>query len=343
MLKSLVIAAMELTGLSHALTPIYAGRGVIFTGHRVLRDTDTTLIPGNAVTESQLQRMVQCIRESGWELVPLEQVPTLLNDSRKPRFACMTFDDGFADNWTVATPVLRAADVPFSVFPVVGYIDRQLVPNQELLEWLILRTDHFELQLDGSTAITEPTRTLEEKRAAFAKGMALVWRNVPGLSDALARTAHALGLSIQAFMDETFMSWDQLRQLAHTPGVSIGTHSMSHRALASLDREQAYLELARPRKLLQEALGVPIECTAYPYGSAKECGPREYALARDAGYKIGLSTRPGNLYRDHSQELLSLPRVTISMVPHASSNRFIRTSLRGIRNAAMNKLRRKVA
>jgi peptidoglycan/xylan/chitin deacetylase (PgdA/CDA1 family) len=343
MLKSMAIAAMELSGLSAALTPVYAGRGVIFTGHRVLRDGQATLIPGNAVTESQLDRMVKCIRRSGWEIVPLESVPRLLADASKPRFACLTFDDGFADNLQVAAPLLRAAGAPFAVFPVVDFIARTRVPDQELLEWLVLRADRLELRLADGTALREATRSPEEKQAAFHKLMALVWQKAPGLGEALASAARGLDLSVDDFMNETFMTWDQLRQLAGMPGVTIGTHSLSHRPLASLDTQQAFEELARPRELLAQTLGVPVTCTAYPYGSKKECGAREYDLARKAGYTVGLTTRAGNLYGEHARELLSLPRVTISMVPHASSDRFIRTSLRGIRNAVMNRLRRKAA
>jgi peptidoglycan/xylan/chitin deacetylase (PgdA/CDA1 family) len=343
MLKSMAIAAMEMSGLSAALTPVYAGRGVIFTGHRVLRDGQATLIPGNAVTESQLDRIIQCIRGSGWDIVPLESVPALLADASKPRFACLTFDDGFADNLHVAAPVLRAANAPFAVFPVVDFIARTRVPNQELLEWLVLRADRLELHFPDRASLREATVTLEQKRAAFHRAMALIWQEAPGLSESLASAVRGLGFSVEDFMNDTFMSWDELRQLAHLPGVTIGTHSMSHRPLASLQSQHAFEELARPRELLQQTLGLPVTCTAYPYGSKKECDSREFGLARKAGYTIGLTTRPGNLYSEHSRELLSLPRVTISMVPHASSDRFIRTSLRGIRNAVMNRLRRRVA
>ena len=342
MLKSAAIAAMELSGLSTVLTPVYAGRGVIFTGHRVLRDGESTLIPGNAVTESQLDRMLKCIRASGWQIVPIEAVPQLLADRSAPRFACITLDDGFADNLAVAAPVFSAARAPFSVFPVVSFIDRQIVPSQELLEWLILRTERLDLEAGGER-IQADTRTVDEKLAAFGRAMSLVWRQVPGLGEALAASVQRHGLSVDDFMNQTFMSWEQLRQLAHTPGVSIGTHSLSHLPLASLEEQRAFEELRQPRELLQQKLGVPVTCTAYPYGSRKECGPREYRLAEKAGYRVGLTTRPGNIYADHASELFSLPRVTISMVPHASSDRFIRTSLRGIRNAVMNRLRRKVA
>lgn len=343
MLKSLAITIMELTGLSHALTPIYGGRGVIFAGHRVLRDNQSTLLPGNAVTESQLDRIVECVRRSGWEIVSLDAIPEVLADKRHPRFACLTLDDGFADNLTIGAPVLNAADAPFTVFPAVAFVARQLVPSQELLEWLILRNERIELELPGGVRVSESARTPEEKRTAFSRTIPLVWHNAPGLSEALLEAADTTGTSVATFMDETFLSWDQLRALAHTPGVSIGTHSISHRPLASLGEQQALEELAKPRDLLQDALGIPVTATAYPYGSRKECGQREYRLARQAGYKLGLTTRPGNVFSDHAQDLLSLPRVTISMVPHASSNRFIRTSLRGIRNAALNRLRRKAA
>jgi peptidoglycan/xylan/chitin deacetylase (PgdA/CDA1 family) len=343
MLKSMAIAAMEMSGLSAALTPVYAGRGVIFTGHRVLRDGLATLIPGNAVTESQLDRMVQCIRRSGWEIVPLESVPSLLADASKPRFACLTFDDGFADNLHVAAPLLRAASAPFAVFPVVDFIARARAPDQELLEWLILRVNSLALRLSDGAALRESTRTPAEKQAAFHKLMGLVWRKAPGLGDALASAARDASLTVDGFMNDTFLTWDQLRELAHMPGVTIGTHSLSHRPLASLDAQLAFEELARPREMLSRTLGVPVTCTAYPYGSRKECDSREFELAKKAGYTLGLTTRAGNLYGEHARELLSLPRVTISMVPHASSDRFIRTSLRGIRNAVMNRLRRKAA
>jgi peptidoglycan/xylan/chitin deacetylase (PgdA/CDA1 family) len=343
MLKSLAIAAMELSGLSHALTPLYAGRGVIFAGHRVVPDDQLTLIPGNAVTESQLDRMLKCIRRSGWEIVPLEAVPDLLRDKKGPRFACITLDDGFADNWTSAAPILSAESAPFSVFPVVGFVARRVVPSQELLEWLILKGDRLELRLPDGTHVIESTGTPEQKQAAFAKAIPYVWRDSPGLGEALADAARSLGASIDQFMDETFLSWAQLRLLARTPGASIGTHSMRHRPLASLESKEALEELVISRDILQDTLGISVNCTAYPYGTKKECDEREYQLAMQAGYRIGLTTRPGNIYPDHLEKLLSLPRVTISMVPHASSNRFVRTSMRGIRNAVMNRLRRKAA
>lgn len=342
MLKSISIAAMELSGLSRVLTPVYAGRGVIFTGHRVLRDGQPTLIPGNAVTESQLDRILRCVRHSGWELVPLDSVPQLLAEKGKPRFACITLDDGFADNLNVAASVFGTSGAPFSVFPVVDFIARKRIPNQELLEWLILRTDQLDLRLSDGDHIKMAIRTHEEKKAAFAKAMSLVWRNLPGLNEALANAVQKIGLSTDDFMNETFLSPKQLHALAHMPGVIVGTHSMAHSPLASLESKQAFDELFKSRVALQELIGMPINCTAYPYGSKKECGKREYELAKQAGYTIGLTTRPGNIYGHHINNLLALPRVTISMVPHASSDRFIRTSLRGVRNAMKNGLRRTV-
>lgn len=342
MLKSFVISALDKTGIATALSPIYAGKGVIFTGHRVLRDGSPTLLPGNAVTESQLQRIVQCIRRTGWDLVSLEEVPRLLSSRSRQRFACITLDDGFADNWHVAAPILAANKAPFSVFPVVGFIDRSTIPDQELLEWVLLNSEQIDLRLPGLPEIKRDVGTMAAKQQVFDEVMRLVWRRVPGLSQALEDHLRQRQQTVDAFMNETFMSWEQLRQLAHTERVTIGTHSLTHRALATLPVAEAGSELSKSREMLQRKLGVRIRCTAYPFGSPRECGVREYSLARDAGYDIGVTTRPGNIYARHRASLLALPRVTLSMVPHASSDAFIRTSLRGVRNAVLNRMRRTV-
>ncbi len=340
MLKSLVISALDRTGIAAALSPIYAGRGVIFAGHRVIRDGELTLLPGNAITESQLDSIVKCIRRSGWSLISLDDVPALLESRSRERFACITLDDGFADNWTTATPVLTANEVPFSVFPVVGFITRSTTPNQELLEWILINSDDIDFEIPDVFQLRTNVRSVADKKAAFAQLAPFLWKQTGGLRQALESELSRQGHNLAEVMNKTFLSWDQLTKLAHTRGATIGTHSLTHRPLAALDVKEAREELLNSRDVLEKNLSVKIRHTAYPFGSHRECGPREFSLARDTGYRIGLTTRPGNIYKKHSHSLLALPRVTISMVPHASSDGFIRTSLMGARNAVLNGMRR---
>ena len=51
---------------------------------------------------------------------------------------------------------------------------------------------------------------------------------------------------------------------------------------------------------------------AYPVGDPTSAGAREFALAREAGYEIAVTTRPGMLFPEHAAHLLALPRVSLN-------------------------------
>ena len=52
------------------------------------------------------------------------------------RFVCVTFDDGYSDNYTLAYPLLKRLGVPFTIYVTTGFIDNQLpmwwYPSQRL-------------------------------------------------------------------------------------------------------------------------------------------------------------------------------------------------------------------
>ena len=51
---------------------------------------------------------------------------------------------------------------------------------------------------------------------------------------------------------------------------------------------------------------------AYPYGDRVAAGPREFALARSAGFKTAVTTRPGMLFPASAAHPTALPRVSLN-------------------------------
>ena len=51
---------------------------------------------------------------------------------------------------------------------------------------------------------------------------------------------------------------------------------------------------------------------AYPYGYASAVGPREVALAKEAGYVSAVTTRHGVLQQGHANHLTALPRISVN-------------------------------
>ena len=57
---------------------------------------------------------------------------------------------------------------------------------------------------------------------------------------------------------------------------------------------------------------MPIRHFAYPVGDPGSAGPREFALALEAGFDSAVTTRPGHLFPEHLGHLHALPRVSLN-------------------------------
>ena len=66
------------------------------------------------------------------------------------------------------------------------------------------------------------------------------------------------------------------------------------------------------RARIESALQRPIVHLAYPYGDRGAAGQREFALARAAGYKTAVTTRPGMIFPESADHLTALPRVSLN-------------------------------
>ena len=88
------------------------------------------------------------------------------------------------------------------------------------------------------------------------------------------------------------MTWDQVRALRRT-GHAIGSHSLSHRVLATLEPGAQSNEITESRQLLQQATGGEIRSFAYPVGGPQHFNDHSVRCARIAGYSQAFSFNTG--------------------------------------------------
>jgi peptidoglycan/xylan/chitin deacetylase (PgdA/CDA1 family) len=266
---------------------------------------------------------------------------------------CCTFDDGFADNVAHGLPVLRAHSAPFVVYACtefaaralrarVGGVDVDVHCLDALLEAALLAGDAPAAFPHPATPRPLPASTLDEKRAALHAMWAAEAADADAYASAAVAFLAARGVDPAAAAAEQFLGWDDLRALAAEPLATVASHTRTHRRLRRLPDEQARDEIFESRRRLEQGLGRPVRHLAYPFGGPGECGPREFALAREAGYATAVTTRRGNVFAEHRAHLTALPRVAVSMFPHSANVRYVRAALSGARNALMNRMRRVV-
>lgn len=84
--------------------------------------------------------------------------------------------------------------------------------------------------------------------------------------------------------------WDEARTLAQAPGITLGSHTLTHPYLPTLRDELAQQEIAESRAVIAAQLGQDVDYFCYPSG---DLSPRELLLVRKAGYAAAVSVAPG--------------------------------------------------
>ncbi len=222
------------------------------------------------------------------------------------RALAITFDDGYLDTLTNATPLLRRYGLPATCFVATENLDDTHVFWWDRLSTLLLgdgrRPDALSLSLpDGPLDV--PTTTPGER--IFAHG--LVYHAIAALPasgrDALLAQLTAWAPDARVDSGCRRMSADELRALARA-GVAIGAHTVSHPHLPRLDPDSQQREIAESRRTLERIICVPVTHLAYPFGSVDAT---TVAAAQRAGISHALTCEPRALVPGDTP--LLLPRL----------------------------------
>jgi peptidoglycan/xylan/chitin deacetylase (PgdA/CDA1 family) len=309
------LEALYLTGAHALLRPIFSGVGAIFMLHHVRPRRNGPFQPNShlEITPQFLRAMLAHLRAQGIDIVTLDELhQRLVERNFSRRFACFTFDDGYRDNRDFALPVLREFDAACAVYVVSNFAEGKGWPWWIALEIAIASASSIEVAIDGP-AIRIETTSAAAKQAAFDRLHERL-RNLPehDLQGEVRALCARHGVDGTAICRELCMSWHELKAFAADPLVTIGAHSITHCNLAHQSETLASKELTHGRARIEAAIGRPVLHLAYPYGDRGAAGGREFALARRAGYKTAVTTRPGMIFRESADHPTALPRVSLN-------------------------------
>lgn len=269
--------------------------------HRVLRQPDP-LFPGEpdaARFDAQLSLLKR------WFIVlPLPDAIHGLREGRlPPRPLAITFDDGYADNCTVALPILQRHEVRAAFFIATDYLDGGRMWNDTVIE-AVRGCSRPVLDLTDLELGAHPLGALQEKSQAIA---AILGRLKYMPQDKREAKAAALAAYCAvALPDRLMLSSDQLRQL-HKAGMTIGAHTASHPILASLPDERARSDIVRGKDWLERAIGEPVRFFAFPNGSpGRDYRAAHVRMVRELGFEAAFSTAIGTA--DARCDLFQIPR-----------------------------------
>ena len=290
------------------------GRGVIFTLHHVRPASSETFQPNFylEITPDFLDQSIRQLQADGYRFLPLEAVPEALTQPAAQPFAAFTLDDGYRDNAEHALPVFARHGVPFTVFVTGGFIDRTHSLWWETVAALLAARTHLVFDF-GSGPETLDLTDIGAKYDAYCRiGDFIQRKDEADHTAVLNRIALDNGIDPLEITARLTMDEGEIAALATHPMACIGAHTISHRALARLDADNARREMEASARRVEEITGKRPSTIAYPYGNCGAASAREFSIAAELGFTAGVTTRPGVLTAEHGTATTGLPRVSLN-------------------------------
>lgn len=332
---------LHFSGAARLGQPLFGGLGAVFMLHHVRPGggADTGFAPNRLleVTPEFLEGVIQLVRRQGLDILTLTEALARIGRPHGRRFVTFTLDDAYRDNLTHALPVFARNACPFTIFAAPAIQDGTCELWWRGLEYVIRDNPQVRASLPGQDLLLATTNDAE-RHAAWN---ALYWpvRHMPeaGQRRWIRAFCAAHGFDLDAYVKAEAMTWDELRTIARHPLCTIGGHTIHHYAVAKLTADEAMAELLGCADRLEQELGQRPRLLAWPYGDPGSAGPRDFRLAREAGYEAAVTTRKGMVFAAHAAHPTALPRLSLS--GEFQELRHVRALLTGTPFALLNRFR----
>lgn len=277
------------------------GKLLILIYHRVLAQRDA-LLPGEP-TAAEFAAQMDLLK-SLCHVLPLgEAVERLRRGSLPPRAACISFDDGYANNLEIAAPILQARGLPAVVFVASGFAAGGCMWNDVVIE--ALRVAPVDIDLgDFGIGPLHLGDTASRAQALQTVLPALKYLPPAERMEKAQAIAERAGARIPR---QPMMTAAQLRQLGGF-GIEVGAHTITHPILTAIDARSAEEEIAGSKAALEAITGRAVTLFAYPNGRpGRDYDQTHVQMVRRCGFSAAVSTAWGA--STSSCDPLQLPRM----------------------------------
>jgi peptidoglycan/xylan/chitin deacetylase (PgdA/CDA1 family) len=254
-------------------------RDVLVLAYHNIVPTGTERYGGDAslhLEQKKFTEQLESIQQS-YRVVPLASILDPAKAGERPRVA-ITFDDAYAGALTVGVSELVNRGLPATIFVAPGLIGQQAW-------WDVLAAQGL---------LSAEARRLALEELAGDKERVISWA---------FRSKHLHTVSTYRIGSE-----DEIRSAANCPGISLGSHTWSHRNLSVLNSTEIESELTRSLSWLNERWGFREWPLSYPYGMLS---PPVVKAAADVGYKFAFRVDGGRLRATADLSPFALPRLNV--------------------------------
>lgn len=291
---------------------LFEPRALVLLYHRIAEPESD--VWSCAVTPANFEMHLQILKEK-WQVISLQALTeSLKNKTIRDRSIAITFDDGYADNYLFAKPLLEKYDLPATFFISSAHIDHTTEFWWDELEYLILYTEKLPRQISlsingkqlefdlGNEAIlsnelkqihstwkADSSKPVSSRSSLYLQLYFLLKPlTYPQQKQVIQQLQQIAGTQTIERQDYRSMALPELQEMTASGLLDVGMHTATHPALASNPVHVQLKEIQDNKLYLEQALGKKnINILAYPYGNYNN---ETLAVATELGLDAAFTT-----------------------------------------------------
>jgi len=267
------------------------------------------------------------ISNDGYEFISLEDLNGSIkvkNMNALPKKACLiTFDDGLKESYENGLDILDKKGVPVAFF-IIGetitekkvlpvhkfhYI-RNKVNDEDVIDMVnkLIELKEFETD-EGVLKEQYPYDSLLGAKLKYLFNFIIPEEKRKDVIDQIFNKIYSKGE--KEYSKELYMDEGQIKELAKRN--SLGTHSLNHKSLASLTRDELREDIQSAMSAIFELTGNKVETISYPYGGYSAVNEQTANICKELGLISGLTMYRGiNRIEDIVSNSLLLKRLDMN-------------------------------
>jgi len=246
--------------------------------------------------------------------VPLATIVEAIGRGEAPPAGtvAITLDDGYADNYHQAFPVLQSMRLPATVYVVTETLDGgpSLWMSELRAAMMASRAPRLRVEIGGGYEFalegeSERQRSIKDLTNVLVPVDAALRRRI------LTTIRHELAVNGHADLAHTMLTSAQIREM-HEGGITIGAHTQTHSNMTLISPDQARSEIQGSRERLEAIIGAPVPDFAYPNtgGRYPHCNESVAAIIQQLGFRSAVTSRPGII--GAKSDAFLLPRIGVA-------------------------------
>ena len=287
--RALASATLQRLGVLKVLESIRSKPGILIVTHHRVGDAAATRFDraifsaSNDSFNEQLKYFKRHLNVVGGQ-----ELAALVSGQQKltRMHVAITFDDGYLEDYRNSFDILKSNGCTGSFFLVPQYVGTATVPWWDEIAYLVRHTKRSSISLRYPAPLT--VEIAGDREIAIRTVLRHYKRNDNHDGELLLAELRQQAECELPSVERRFVSWEEAREMK-AAGMTIGSHTQTHRILGQLSAEEQRWEMEQSKRAIEENIGCVVDSIAYPVGIRGAFNETTESIAAELGYAIGFS------------------------------------------------------